>query len=559
MISHIFIRNIAIIREIDLDLREGLNILSGETGTGKSIIIQAISLALGGRSSTSLIAEDADRAMVQIVFLLSEEEQAHLGRFSCLEDGTIIFTRELSRNGRSLARINGEIVRLSELAETASHLIDIHGQYDNQFFLDPKRHIDILDSYIPEEKIAPVRESLRLAYREYEAARGALRDFRKNRSEYLRRMDFMRYEYDEIRAADPRPGEDGELEERMHVLSNGEKIYGALDHAYQILYDSDLEKCSTLLDNISHFHPDYKALAASVSDHVYALEDLKEEIRQQRDSASFSPEELNEVMKRLDTLDNLKRKYGGSLDDVLEHLAKCESVLSETRDADETENDLAIRYREARDRALKIAAQLTALRRDAAADLEKQMILELHDLSFSNVDFRVECVTLQGAGNSGIRLTENGTDDIRFLFSSNKGASLKPLSEIASGGEISRISLAFKNILSGNEGLSAMIFDEIDTGISGRTASVAGAKMRNIGKEHQILCITHLPQIAAAGNHHFLITKTEDDVRSYTSVTALGEEERIEEIARLLGGANITDTTRKSAAELLESFRDSDN
>ncbi len=552
MLSHIYIKNIAIIREIDIDPGEGLNILSGETGTGKSIVIQAVELALGGRSHVSMIAEDADRALVQLVFHLNEQEKQLAGRFMSPEDDSLILTRELSRTRGSLARINGEIVRVTELAEIASRLVDIHGQYDNQFFLDPKRHIAILDNYAA-DSVEPLKRSLQPLYEQYRDAREALLAFRKNKGEYLRRMDFLRYELEEIRAASPLPGEDTELEERLRLLKNMEKITDALNGSYDILYESRLDQCAGMLESIADLDPAFAALASSAAELSYALQDLQDELRHERDRAVFTPDELDQVMQRLDVLDTLKRKYGGSLDNVLKYKEKCEEELSCSPDSEDAEKQLQERYRAARKEALEQSRRLSEARKAAAGKLEQDMLRELQELNFSNVQFAVDFRDRSDAGGQ-LKLTADGTDEVQFLFSGNKGASLKPLSDIASGGEISRISLAFKNVSSGSDGITTMIFDEIDTGISGRTASVAGAKLRRIGQTHQILCITHLPQIAAAGQYHFLISKEDDAVRSYTRIRRLEPEERAEEIARLLGGSNITETTLRSAEELIASF-----
>lgn len=556
MLSHIYIKNIAIIREINIDLEDGLTILSGETGTGKSIVIQAIELALGGRSSTSIIGSSGDKAIVQLVFHINDYERDLAGRFADPEDDTLILTRELSRNRGSLARVNDEIVRLSELSALASGLIDVHGQYDNQFFLDPRRHLDILDDYA-HDQTEPILSELRPAYETYRSAREELLTFRKNRSEYLRRMDFMHFELDEIRAAEPLPGEDAALEDKVRLLKNNERVLDALNETYEILYDSKLETCAEKLEGIAGLDPAYEALSASMSDLAYGLQDLKEDVRRERDRAVFAPGELDAVMQRLDILDNLKRKYGGTLESVLAHENLCRRELEFAPDAEDAEKQLQDQYAASARRVSEISRRLSNVRKTAATELERRMVAELRDLNFSSVEFEVRFE--ETTDDSGHRkLTARGFDDICFMFNANRGAELKPLSDIASGGEISRISLAFKNISTGSDRIGTMIFDEIDTGISGRTASAAAARLRRIGRDHQILCITHLPQIAASGHHHCLISKEDDDAGSYTMIRNLSPEERTEEIARLLGGSNITETTLRSASELIASFEDSD-
>ena len=550
MLSHIYVRNFGLIREIDTDLTEGLNIISGETGTGKSMIIQAIHVALGGRGSASMITDGENRALVQLVFTLQDSEIQPFERYlSGDNDHELIFTRELSRSGRSLARINGEIVKVAELSDASRRLVDIHGQYDNQFFLDPERHVEILDSFAGQD-LLPVRKELSEAFKRYTEKRSALSRFRKNRSEYLRERDFMKYELDEINTCHVREGEDQELEERIHVLSNAEKIYDALNESYRILYQSGIDKCVSLLSGIAEYSETYARLGSQIADCSYTLSDLQEELRVARDQSEMTPGELDEAITRVSLLDNLKRKYGGTLTSVLEHRDECARKLALTEDSEELEQQLSEEYREARNEVLRLSADLSLKRKAAAALLEKTMKAELAELNFRNADFLVQFTEKRNQKDQ-LQLSAGGTDQIEFLFSANKGAAPRPLAEIASGGEISRISLAFKRITSDHDHTGTMVFDEIDTGISGRTASIVAAKMHMIARSHQILCITHLPQIAAAGDSQYLINKTEDDDASYTTISPLDHNGRIEEIARLLGGTNITETTRKSAEELL--------
>lgn len=558
MLSHIYVKNFGLIREIDTDLTEGLNIISGETGTGKSMVIQAVNVALGGRSSSSMITDGENRALVQLVFSLSEREKEELERYtSDGEDAEIILTRELTRSGRSLARINGEIVRASELAELSRRLADIHGQYDNHFFLDPDRHVEILDRFAGEE-ILPLKQELQEAFKDYSGKRAALIRLRKDRSEYIRERDFMRYELDEINAAGLREGEDEELEEKIRVLSNAEKIYDALNKSYEIIYNSDIEKCIALMSGISSFSEQYAQIQARLADCAYTLSDLQEELRSARDQAEMTPGELDEAMNRINLLDGLKRKYGGTLKSVLERGEECRKALALTEDSEELDRQLSREYRQARLETARLSGELSAERKKAAARLEETMKKELAELNFNNPSFSVRFTERRNSKDQ-LQLSADGSDQVEFLFSANKGSSLKPLAEIASGGEISRISLAFKRITSDQDHTGTMIFDEIDTGISGRTASIVAAKMRAIARSHQIICITHLPQIAAAGDSQYLISKNEDDSSSYTTIIPLGHQGRIEEIARLLGGTNITETTLKSAGELLHSSRTEDH
>ncbi len=552
MLSHIYIKNFAIIREIDIDLEEGLNIISGETGTGKSILIQAVNMALGGRGSSSLIARNADKAKVQLVFSLSEQEKKLIQDIVQPEDDQLIITREFSQNGKSIAKINGEIVNLSTLSNVAKHLIDIHGQYDNQTFLNSDNHIRILDNFMF-EKITPVKEELKKVYSQYSDVRKSLIKIRSNHSEFLRKQDFMRFELEEITNAAVKLGEDETLYHEIEILQNSEKIFSALSQSYDILSTADLEKCISLMESIALYDNAYAEITSSLSESIYLLRDLSEDIRHHRDAITFEPGAIDNAISRLDLIDKLKLKYGGSIEKVLEYVEVCQKELSINENIKEHETQLSSQLAKLRKEILSISENLTVLRRESALKLTELMTKELQELNFANAEFGVDMSTVLNQKGSPA-LSENGNDKVEFLFNANKGSSLKPLANIASGGEISRISLAFKRITSDIDQIPTMIFDEIDTGISGITASVVGRKMNQIGKKHQIICITHLPQIAAAGNHQYLIAKNDSDEESYTTITKLSYQDRIKEISRLLGGDTITEITLASAKELLMSF-----
>lgn len=560
MLTHIYIKNFAIIKEIDIDLNDRLNIISGETGTGKSIVIQAVNMALGGRGSASFVADGHDKALVQLVFSLSGPERLviaaipeysqYIATNDYLSDGSeLIITREFNKNGKSLARINGEIVTLSFLNGLTRHLVDIHGQYDNQTFLDPDRHMEILDN-CGGNKLADIKGHVSALYAEYQSTRAQLIKIRSSHAEFLRKQDFMRFEVSEIDAADLHPGEDTELNDRLKILQNSEKIFAALSECYEILSSSGLDRCRSLMEDISGFGNDYAAISSALSDSVYALDDICEEIRRSRDSFSFTPDEIDVVITRLNMIDNMKRKYGGSIESILEYHDKCISELEKFENTEDIEKELTQNLSSLRKQILLLSEELGNLRREAAAKLSSDMTSELSELNFANAQFAVDISTVLNSEGSPV-ISALGTDRVEFLFNANKGGSLKPLSEVASGGEISRIALAFKRLTNSAEHIPTLVFDEIDTGISGITASVVGRKLHEISENHQVLCITHLPQIAACGDHQYLISKDDSDERSYTTIKLLSDEERIHEIARLLGGTNITETTLASASELL--------
>lgn len=560
MLTHIYIKNFAIIKEIDIDLNDRLNIISGETGTGKSIVIQAVNMALGGRGSSSFVADGHDKALVQLVFSLSGPERLVISaipeysQYTAINDyasdsSELIITREFNKSGKSLARINGEIVTLSFLNGLTRHLVDIHGQYDNQTFLDPDRHMEILDN-CGGNKLADIKGHVSALYAEYQSTRAQLIKIRSSHAEFLRKQDFMRFEVSEIDAADLRPGEDSDLNDRLKILQNSEKIFAALSESYEILSSSGLDRCRSLMEDISGFGNDYAAISSTLSDSVYALDDICEEIRRSRDSFSFTPDEIDIVVTRLNMIDNMKRKYGGSIESILEYHDKCTSELEKFENTEDIEKELTQNLSSLRKQILLLSEELGNLRREAAAKLSSDMTSELSELNFANAQFAVDISTVLNSEGSPV-ISSLGTDRVEFLFNANKGGSLKPLSEVASGGEISRIALAFKRLTNSAEHIPTLVFDEIDTGISGITASVVGRKLHEISKNHQVLCITHLPQIAACGDHQYLISKDDSDERSYTTIKLLSDEERIHEIARLLGGTNITETTLASASELL--------
>ncbi len=554
MITHIYIKDFAIIREIDIDLGDNLNIITGETGTGKSIVIQAIDMALGGRGSSSLIADWADKALVQLIFSLDPVEKENaLNYISDFEDSEMIISRELSRSGKSIARVNGEIVTLSTLRKITAKLVDIHGQYDNQRLLDPINHLSIIDEF-GDKNIGTVKDELARTFEDYSKTRLALKKLRQDHSDFLRKRDFMEFELKEIQAADPKPGEDTELAEHLNILQNSGKILENLSECYDILYNSQLGKAASLLSEISEYNEELASFTETISNCSYAVEDLCEDIRKARDSISFTGEELDSTIERLDLLDKLKRKYGGSIESVLEYREECEKDLELFESSDEAEKDLLDKLRQLRRELTDRSSALTELRREAAEELAERMNSELADLNFANAEFAVDMKPrLRPDGSPDV--SQDGADDVEFLFNANRGGSLRPMAQIASGGEISRISLAFRRITNNTDHVRVMIFDEIDTGISGITASVVGRKLHQISRDDQILCITHLPQIAAAGDQQYMIARDDTDEHSFTTISGLDEEQRVTEIARLLGGDNITDTTLASARELIASAR----
>lgn len=556
MITHIRIQDFAIIDQLDVDFHEGLNVITGETGSGKSIIIEAISMALGSRADTTYVRTGKDKAIIQMTLEVSSDaSRAFLEENGIPFDSESVIKREISRTGKSVCRINGEIVPVSLLSRFCRSLADIHGQYDHQSLLNPEQHILLLDSFGGPE-ILRIRETAAGIYHKYVECSRQLTALKNNLSAAQRQRDFMSFELDEIQKVKPVIGEDEELARRIDLLENSQNIFERLSSAYETLFheeQSALEMVSAAagqLESVASFAPEISAFHDQISDAYYQLEDAANQLRLFRDGFTFSPEELEAAYKRMDLLDGLKRKHGGTLEAILAYEKQAQAALSRIDNAD-SEMEALTREQTIYSNQLKLASQrLSSLRREAAAEMSQKINDELLELNFQNAQFSVNFKE-----SPQPVYTANGMDSVEFLISTNKGEDAKPLAKIASGGEISRIMLAMKRIIGDLDHIPTLIFDEIDSGISGVTASIVGKKLTQIAQNHQVLCITHLPQIASCGSHHYRIQKDEQDGSTVSTVVPLSEQERIDEIARLLGGINITETTRKNARELLKLSR----
>lgn len=539
MINHISIKNFAIIENSEIDFHEGLNIITGETGSGKSIVIEAISLALGSRADSSYVRTGTDKAIIQLVAELKGED--------------VVITREISATGKNLCRLNGEIVTLAQINQVASKLADIHGQYDNQSLLNPEYHIQLLDSY-KGEKINPLKEKVSSLYHDFTRCKSSLSKLLSSEKENARKLDFLKFESDEIEKACLSVGEDAVLEEKVLVLQNSEKIYDNLSKSFAALSEESpsildgLNFALKSIEEISSFSKDITDLSSEFNDAYYKIEDISRTIRTLRDSTVFSPSELDEALARLDLIDNLKKKYGDSIEDILDYYEKIQNQLSLIENYDDEKIKLMRQLKDLKQKLAEACHDLTIARCSNALELEKAIQNELHDLNFKDSVVKLAIEPLDEP-------TENGADNVEILITTNKGEPLKPLYKIVSGGEMSRIMLAFKNIISSYDMIPTLIFDEIDNGISGITASIVGKKLKDISSSRQILCITHLPQIAACGKHNYRIYKESDDEKTYTTVQELDDTSTVDEIARLLGGAVITESTLRSARELIETSK----
>ncbi|MGI6751022.1 MAG: DNA repair protein RecN [Anaerovoracaceae bacterium] len=557
MITHIEIRNFAIIDHLSLDFHQGFNIITGETGAGKSILIEAISMALGNRADTTLVRSGSDKAIIELTVSTHDPIALEMLKENHLLEGqvkesTFIISREIYSSGKSLCRIDGSIVSLNFLKMLCGRIADIHGQYDHQSLLNPERHINLLDRY-GEDLIGPPMENVTILYEEYITAKREYDDLEKNSAERERRRDFMQFELDEIHAIAPMPEEDDALNKELIVLKNGELIKEKLSYAFEYLSagdpstDSLMSKAISSLKEIENLSDEVGQLANTISDCYYRLEDAAGQLRRLGDNVEVSEERLNQVVLRLDLLNNLKRKYGGSLQKVIAYGDELREQLQKVENHQSIQKDLYKKMELQREMLSEASLHLTRQRKKAALKLEKEICEELKDLNFKDATFSIHFHdTHEPAFGS------RGWDRIEFLFSPNKGEPEKPLAKIASGGEISRIMLAFKRIIGEYDLIPTLIFDEIDTGISGVTASIVGRKLLDISSRLQVICITHLAQIAAFGDHHFRIEKMESQGRINTTVIPLKPSEKAAEIARLLGGIQVTDLTMKNAEELIQ-------
>ena len=535
MIQHLLIQNFAIIENTEIEFEDGLNIITGETGSGKSIVIEAVSLALGARADSSFVRSGKDKAVIQLAASLDGQDY--------------VITREISATGKNLCRLNGQLVTLGEISALASRIADIHGQYDNQNLRDPRQHLALVDQYRDAE-ISPLRAEFDAAYAAYKESRGQLDTLLKSEKESRKQADFYRFELAEIQRVDPSPEEDEELTEQIAILQNSEKIFSAVESAYGPLDENEFNVLSSMgniqssLESIRNFSREFAETADIFNDAYYGLQDVAARLAGIREQISFRPEELDKLISRLNQIDELKKKYGGSIGDVLAYRDRIQQELSQLENFDELRGTLEQETKQ-RLRALRTAAAaLTGARQASAEALGQAIESELHDLNFDSARFEIRI-------SAAPAISAEGGDEAEILISTNRGEPLKPLIRVASGGEISRIMLAIKNITGTYDKIPTMIFDEIDAGISGITASIVGRKLREISSSHQIICITHLPQIAACGDANYRICKETDANSTYTHVDRLDEESAVDEIARLLGGEIITETTRRSARELI--------
>ncbi|WP_117160686.1 DNA repair protein RecN [Paraliobacillus sp. X-1268] len=566
MLTELTIKDFVIIDEITITFREGLTVLTGETGAGKSIIIDAVELLTGGRGSIEFVRYGAKKATLEGLFTIDEPSHPIFkkGKNFGIEidaDGMIVLNRTITANGKSICRVNGNLVTLAILKEFGKTLIDIHTQHETQSLMDVERHIELLDMY-NKESIDEVKADYFILYQKLHTLKKRYQKLNDNEQEMAQRLDLLKFQLNELQDAELSPGEDDALEEERKKLMNHEKIYKGVNEAYEALNGEQraldwLGLALSGLETASEFEKDLVDKKEGFSNHFYLIEELSYDLRHYLDSLEFDSDRLNFLESRLNDISRLKKKYGFTVDDMLEYAAKIEDEIDEIQDRDTSLEKLEKEIEEIGQDALVEARHLHDLRSQASKQLKIAIQQELQDLYLEKATFEVDINTKKPKNDDmnskslPVQLTPNGFDVIRFLISTNPGEPVKEMNKVASGGELSRIMLALKNIFAKHQGATSVIFDEIDTGVSGRVAQAIAEKIHGISTGSQVLCITHLPQVAAMADTHLLIEKNVNEQRTSTTVDELSTESRVMEIGRMVTGSELTETSKVHARELI--------
>ena len=547
MLNLLHIENIAVIESADISFGTGFNVLTGETGAGKSIVIDAISAILGERAYRDMIRTGEEKASVRAVF----SQVAPLDWFN--ENGVpydreTVIQRDIFLDGKNVCRVNGTLVSVTMLRKLGIQLINIHGQHDSASLFDEENHLIFLDDFSSNQAL---REAYQEKYQAVAALRREIQRMTMDEGEKLRRMETLQYQIAEIEKAELEPGEDETLEERRKLLQNAERLSKGMEEAVEALYGGEesegaaglLAQAEHALGRLSRFSDSFTSLHDKVADLMYQVRDAAEEAKDMRDDLSYSADELEQIESRLDVIYRLRKKYGTTCREILDYLEKARKELADIEFADDRLEKLKQKQQKAEKEAWAAAQALRQNRRENAEIMSARILQELKELDMPRVQFSCQFRELE--------LQPNGADAVAFYLSANAGEALKPLSKVASGGELARIMLSMKNVLAEKDQIATLIFDEVDTGVSGRAAQKVAEKLRKLAQHKQVLCVTHLPQMAALADTHMLISKSERDGRTYTSVTPLDTEGRKRELARIIGGTHITETTLKSAEEML--------
>ncbi len=553
MLSLLHIENIAVIQSADIQFDRGFNVLTGETGAGKSIVVDAIDAILGGRTSRDLIRTGAKYALVSAQFTetavgpwLEQNGFSH-------QEGELVLQRQIQQGGRNLCRLNGQPITVAQMQELGRQLINIHGQHDGQQLLDPLCHLSYLDSFGGTE---PLLTDYQESYVQAAHLAREINSLRMDEAEKARRMDSLDYQIRELERAELKPGEDEELSQRRQKLRNAGKLMDGLEEAAVALSGSDEEdgavtllgRAENALRSLGRYSENLAQIADSLAETRYAVDDLAEQVARERDGLEVSPGELDQLEGRLDLIYRLRKKYGDTVEDMLAYLERCRQEREQIEYADDRIAKLEVQWRAAVVETRKRGEALSQARKAAAERMQSRIQKELTDLDMPKVRFQVDFALKPGK----LHMDETGMDEVQFLMSANVGEDLKPIHKIASGGELARIMLALKNVLAENDAVATLVFDEVDTGVSGRAAQKVARKMSDVARHKQVLCVTHLPQIAAMADVHFSVEKGERDGRTYTAVEQLTRQRRMEEVARLSGGEQVTEALLRSAGEMLE-------
>lgn len=550
MLLNLHVKNLALIEEVDVDFEKGLIVLTGETGAGKSLILGSVNIALGNKASKDMIRKGTDYSLVELTFSVSENCAKQLKKYDIYmeEDNIVTVTRKISE-GRSISKINGETVNIKTLKNVMSLLIDIHGQHDHQSLLYTKNHLDILDKFA-KDSILELKEQIKEEYSKYTKLIKKLEEFNIDEGQKAGEIEFAEYEVNEIESANLKPEEDVQVEEEFKKLSNSKEIVSALSEIYNAL---SYETAGGLGDIINKAVMDINSIKgmdekiSQFQTELYDIDNLCRELTSQiydyNSGMDFNPEYVREVEERLDVINHLKLKYGNSIEEILRYKEEKEEYLEKLNNMTDEMESVKNQISELEGTLNNLCTKLSEQRKKAAKELEVLVKQALVDLNFIAVEFEIQITRKESIG-------ENGFDNVEFMISTNPGESVKPLAKVASGGELSRIMLAIKSILATEDDIDTLIFDEIDTGISGQTAMKVAEKMAKISRNHQVICISHLSQIAAMADSHYLIKKTADENSTTTSIKKLTRQQSIEELVRINGGSGITEAGLIHATEM---------
>ena len=552
MLLEISIKNFAIIESISLNFEKGMTVLTGETGAGKSIIIDAMNMMLGARATTEVIRHGAPKAEIEGLFSI-ESNRALEEIFD--EQGLelsdeIIIRREILQNGRSISRINGQMVNLSVLRTIGRQLVDIHGQHDQEELMRPHRHIQMLDEF-GDTSFFELKEAYQMSFDNYRRMRKQVLDIKKNQQEHKARIEMLEFQMAEIEAANLKAGEDVTLNQERDRLLNHKHIADTLTNAYSMLDNEEFSSLANVrsamndMESLEEFDPEYREISGTLSESYYVLEDITKRLESIIDDLDFDGNRLMQVESRLDLIHTITRKYGGSVDDVLEYFAKIIDEYNLLTGNNLSSEDMEIELKKLEKNLVDLAGQVAQARHKIAQDLEAEIKQELQDLYMEKAQFQVRF--------SKGKFSREGNESVEFYISTNPGEDFKPLVKVASGGELSRLMLAIKSAFSRKEGKTSIVFDEVDTGVSGRVAQAIAQKIHKIGQNGQVLAISHLPQVIAIADYQFFIEKISNEHSTVSTVRLLTVEERIEEVAKMLAGENVTEAALTQARELLQS------